>query len=52
MKKGLIIIPKASSKKHLEENIALFDWILNDDEITAIDNIQKEQRLIDLSFSQ
>ncbi|MCK4967376.1 aldo/keto reductase [bacterium] len=50
--KGLIIIPKASSEKHLRENIALFDWMLNDDEITAIDNIPTEQRLIDLSFSQ
>ena len=50
--KGLIIIPKAGSQKRLRENIALFDWMLNDDEITAIDNIQKEQRLIDLSFSR
>lgn len=50
--KGLIIIPKASSEKHLRENIALFDWKLTEEEIAAVDNIPTEQRLIDLSFSQ
>ena len=50
--KGLIAIPKASSEKHLRENIDIFDWSLTADEITAIGNIPTEMRLIDLSFIQ
>jgi len=52
LQKGILLIPKASSDKHLLENISLFDWELSLTEITAIDNIPTELRLIDLSFSQ
>lgn len=52
LRKGLVVIPKASSENHLRDNISLFDWDLMDDEINAIDNIPNKMRLIDLSFSQ
>jgi len=48
--KGLIAIPKASKEKHLKENIALFDWSLTEDDISSIDSIPEEKRLVDLSF--
>ena len=34
--KGLIVIPKASSKNHLKENLAIFDWDLSDEDAERI----------------
>lgn len=52
IQKNLIVIPKASSEKHLQENISIFDFSLSKDEIAEIYKIPTERRLIDLSFSQ
>jgi len=51
LRRGLIAIPKASKEKHLKENIALFDWSLTEDDISSIDNIHREKRLVGLSFN-
>lgn len=51
LQKGLIAIPKASKEKHLKENIALFDWSLTEDDISSIDNIPEEKRMVNLSFN-
>jgi len=51
LQKGLIAIPKASKEKNLKENIAIFDWSLTEDDISSIDTISIEKRLIDLSFN-
>jgi diketogulonate reductase-like aldo/keto reductase len=47
IEKGTIIIPKASSKQHLEENID-FDFKLNIEDIQKIDKVIEEKRLIPL----
>ncbi len=43
LQKGTIIIPKASSEKHLRENMEIFDWGLSDEEMRDIDNIRTEK---------
>lgn len=37
---GVVAIPKASSRAHLAENLAVFDFTLTDAEMAAIDNRQ------------
>lgn len=50
--KDIVIIPKASSKEHLEDNMDLFDWELTEEEIDQIDNIKTQSRLIDPAFAE
>jgi 2,5-diketo-D-gluconate reductase B len=37
-------IPKASSKKHLKENFNIFDFFLDEEDIQAIDRLNRNQR--------
>ncbi|MBN2066959.1 MAG: aldo/keto reductase [Candidatus Diapherotrites archaeon] len=46
LQKGTIVIPKASSKEHLEQNLGIFSWKLTAEEIQEIDSIREEVRLV------
>lgn len=37
VQKDVVVIPKASSRQHLQENMDLFDWELSDREMAALD---------------
>jgi len=39
IQKNMIVIPKASSTKHLKDNLDLFSWKLSEDEVKQLDNI-------------
>ena len=39
MQKGMIVIPKASSREHLQANLDVFDWSLSESEMQSIDLI-------------
>jgi len=45
IQKGLIVIPKASSRGHLEENLAVMGWELRPDEMKRLDSSRRSQRL-------
>lgn len=47
----LIAIPKASSEKHLKENIDVFDFNLLDEEMKKIDSLNQNLRLVSFSIS-
>ena len=40
VQKGMVVIPKASSRAHLQENMDLFDWALSLGEMERIDGIR------------
>ncbi len=46
LQKGTIVIPKASGREHLQENLDIFDWQLSKEEIEEIDSIKKEKRAV------
>src|SRR6056297_4146944 len=48
---NVIAIPKASSREHLENNIDIFDFELEDEHFQAIDDLEKNQRLVNPSFA-
>lgn len=48
---NVIAIPKASSREHLEANIDIFDFQLEDEHFEAIDNLEKDQRLVNPTFA-
>lgn len=52
MAHGLVVIPKASSKNHLEENLASLNIILSPDEIARIDEEDKDMRLINPEYAE
>ncbi|MEX0844960.1 MAG: aldo/keto reductase [Balneolaceae bacterium] len=47
----VVAIPKASSEEHLKENLDVFDFVLEDDDFYAIDDIEKNTRLVDPDFA-
>ncbi|HET8866071.1 MAG TPA: aldo/keto reductase [Gracilimonas sp.] len=47
----VVAIPKASSEEHLRENIDVYDFVLEDDDFYAIDDIDKSIRLVDPDFA-
>ena len=51
VQRGVPVIPKASSKPHIEENFdGLFDWRLTWDQKSELDAIDSAKRFIDPSF--
>ena len=49
--RGIVAIPKASSEKHLRENLEIFDFALTAEEMAAIDALP-QQRIINPSFAE
>jgi diketogulonate reductase-like aldo/keto reductase len=50
LQKGIVPLPKSKSKAHIEENLKLFDWELNAEDMTKIDNIEHEKRIYMISL--
>lgn len=47
----VVAIPKASTEEHLKENIDVFDFMLEDDDFYAIDDLDKSTRIVDPDFA-
>lgn len=47
----VVAIPKASSREHLEANLDIYDFILEDDDFYAIDDLDKTTRVINPDFA-
>jgi len=47
----VVVIPKASNKAHLEENMDIYDFVLEDDDFYAIDELPKNQRIVTPDFA-
>jgi diketogulonate reductase-like aldo/keto reductase len=45
LQKGIVPLPKSKSKAHIEENLKLFDWELQAEDMALIDNIDTEKRV-------
>jgi 2,5-diketo-D-gluconate reductase B len=50
IQKKIIVIPKASSLNHLEENFNIFDFEIDINDINKIDSIGEQLRLVSLGF--
>ncbi len=50
MEKGMIPIPKATSKDHIHDNFKALELTLTEEEIIKIDNISTEKRIINPGF--
>jgi diketogulonate reductase-like aldo/keto reductase len=51
LQKGVIIIPKASSREHLQENADMDGWELSADDMEAIDALGVEKKLVDSTYT-
>ncbi len=51
LSKGIVVIPKASSDIHLQQNIDI-DFTLDQEDIERIDNIKHQERMINPGFSE
>lgn len=52
IQKGVIVIPKASSSKHLKENIDIFNWNISQEDELILDNFGEKLRLTNPSFAE
>lgn len=50
--KGIVLIPRSTSRRHLQANLDLFDWELDPAVREGIEGIEKERRLIDPPTSE
>lgn len=48
---NVVAIPKSKSRQHLEENFAVFDFQLTDEDFERIDQLDKSMRLVNPSFA-
>jgi len=51
LRKGVIVIPKASSEEHLRSNAEMDDWDLSPEEMEKIDAIESETRLYNTTYT-
>ena len=47
----VVVIPKASSREHMEANLDIYDFVLDDDDFYAIDELQKDRRIVTPDFA-
>ncbi|MFN1834320.1 aldo/keto reductase [Balneola sp. MJW-20] len=47
----VVTIPKASSKEHLQQNMDVYDFALEDDDFFAIDDLDKTTRYVNPDFA-
>ncbi len=47
----VVAIPKASSREHMEENLDIYDFTLEDDDFYAIDDLDKNRRIVNPDFA-
>lgn len=47
----VVVIPKASSREHLEQNMDVYDFELEDEDFYAIDDLDKTRRFINPDFA-
>lgn len=52
VQQGLTVIPKASSTDHLKENLDVFDFALTEDEVSALDELNRDKRTCNKEFSE
>jgi 2,5-diketo-D-gluconate reductase A len=45
IQQGIVAIPKASSRPHMDENADIFDFELSEEEMAAIDALDTNERL-------
>lgn len=51
LQKGHVVIPKSSSREHLESNMDVYDWQLSEEQMSRIDGITRENRLVDNRYT-
>ena len=47
VQRGTVAIPKTQTVAHLEENLAIYDFALTDDEMRQIDSLDRHRRFND-----
>lgn len=52
IQEGFSVIPGASNPDYIKENIEVFDFALNDEEMTAIRSLNKEKRFFNMTKEQ
>jgi diketogulonate reductase-like aldo/keto reductase len=52
IEKGLVVIPKSSSETHLKQNMEIFDWELDGEDIEKMDSIKRRHRFVKTTFHE
>jgi diketogulonate reductase-like aldo/keto reductase len=52
IQEGFSVIPGASNPDYIKENIEIFDFVLNDDEMATMRSLNKEKRLFNMTLEQ
>ncbi|MFB6095162.1 MAG: aldo/keto reductase [Halodesulfurarchaeum sp.] len=45
LERETVVLPKSTSEEHLADNLALFDWELDDEDVSAIDDVDRMENV-------
>lgn len=51
IQKGVVVIPRSANTKHIENNFAVIDWSLAEEDMSKLDSVDKYERLIEPGFA-
>jgi len=52
LQKGCVVLPKASSEPHLQDNLGALGWELEAEDITVLDSLDQHKRMVDPDFAE
>lgn len=52
IQRGLIAIPKSTNPKRIKENIDIFDFALDEEDVKALSELNKDTRIIDFTHNK
>lgn len=52
LQKGCVVIPRSRKEEHLRENMEIYGWELDEEDMAAIDGIERHERLVNPSFEE
>ena len=52
IQEGFSVIPGASNPDYIKENILIFDFELNDEEMAQMQSLNKEKRFFNVTYEQ
>ncbi|MCD6350724.1 MAG: aldo/keto reductase [Armatimonadetes bacterium] len=52
LQKGCVVIPKASSEPHLQDNLGALGWELAEEDMAALEQLDEGKRMVDPDFAE
>ena len=52
LQKGMVVLPKSRSEKHMKENLDMFGWELSEEDMKRIGSLNRNERMCLPDFAE